>query len=130
MGIPARHLWAHLHLLDRQLISRDGQQVGNVDDLEIDDLVDGQPSYVRAVLSGAGPWLTRIGSRRLGDWLRWAHGRLEGGDPCRIAIERVSDIGAHVSVSFDADEIGTLSAERWMRDHVVGRIPGARHEAE
>ena len=40
---------------------------------------------------------------------------------------RVADIGNHVTVSLEHDELGSMHVERWVREHVIGHIPGSRH---
>jgi sporulation protein YlmC with PRC-barrel domain len=124
----AKRYWAALQLLDRQLIDRDGKMCGNVDDVELELHEDGTV-HVSALLSGPGVLAPRIGLRRLGDWLRRAHAIVEGDgdDPARIALARVADIGDHVTVSLHREDLGTFHGERWVRDHLIGRIPGSRH---
>ena len=128
--MEARALWAALHLLDRQLIDREGRMCGNVDDVEIDIADDGR-AFVSALLSGPGVLAPRLGLRRYGDWLRRAHALVDGGDergdPARIPLARVAAIDNHVTVSLEHDELGSVDGERWFRDHVIGRIPGSRH---
>jgi len=126
--METRHLWAALHLLDRQLIDREGRMCGNVDDVEIEIDEDGR-AYVSALLSGPGTLAPRLGMRRYGDWMRRAHALVDGDgdDPARIPLARVADINNHVTVSLEHDELGSVDGERWVRDHIIGRIPGSRH---
>ena len=126
--METRALWAALHLLDRQLIDREGRMCGNVDDVEIEIDDDGR-AYVSALLSGPGTLAPRLGMRRYGNWMRRAHALIDGNgeDPARIPLARVAEIDNHVTVSLDHDEIGSVDSEHWVRDHVIGRIPGSRH---
>ncbi|MEA3056332.1 MAG: hypothetical protein QOD30_1764 [Actinomycetota bacterium] len=126
--METRALWAALHLLDRQLIDREGRMCGNVDDVEIEIDDDGR-AYVSALLSGPGTLAPRLGMPRYGDWMRRAHALVDGDgdDPARIPLSRVAEIDNHVSVSLDHDELGSVDGERWVRDHIIGRIPGSRH---
>lgn len=126
--MDARSLWAALHLLDRQLVDREGRMCGNVDDVEIDLDADGR-AYVSALLSGPGTLAPRLGMRRYGDWMRRAHALVhgDGEDPARIPLARVAGIDNHVTVSLEHDELGSMDGERWVRDHIIGRIPGSRH---
>jgi sporulation protein YlmC with PRC-barrel domain len=126
--METKHYWAGLQLLDRQIIDRDGRMAGNVDDAELEQDADGH-LYVRALLTGPGVLWRRLGAARLGDWLRAAHTRIEGedGDPARVPIARVVEIGNHVVVSLRHEDMGTFHGERWVRDHFIGRIPGSRH---
>lgn len=126
--METRALWAALHLLDRQLIDRDGRMCGNVDDVELELDEDGR-AYVSALLSGPGTLAPRLGMRRYGDWIRRAHALVDGDgeDPARIPLARVADINNHVTISLEHDEVGSVDGDRWVRDHVIGRIPGSRH---
>ncbi|WP_171468608.1 hypothetical protein [Cellulosimicrobium sp. 72-3] len=128
---------ARLHLLSRQVLDVDGEPVTTVDDLELvasaaaddaapdrspddgpRDAVPGEPAEVGAVLTG--PVLVT---------------RLLGGRPPASRWERVpwSDVG-HVGTALEltvrADSLDLHWTEDWLREHVVGRIPGGRHDPE
>ncbi|MFE6234040.1 hypothetical protein [Cellulosimicrobium sp. NPDC057862] len=125
-----RVLDARLHLLSRQVLDVDGEPVTTVDDLEIvsadgsarddgpRDAVPGEPAEVGALLTG--PVLVT---------------RLLGGRPPASRWERVqwSDVG-HVGTAIEltvrADSLDLHWTEDWLREHVVGRIPGGRHDPE
>jgi hypothetical protein len=127
----ARRLWAGLDLLDHQLIDRNDRPCGNVDDLALEEDDDGR-LIVTAVLCGPGVLARRLGLHRFGRW-RERVTALTTPDslpqPSRLPFERVAEIGNHVSVAADADELATFATERWFRDHVIGRIPGSEHDA-
>jgi hypothetical protein len=127
-----RVLHAGLQLLDRQLVDRNTWLCGKVDDLELESLPDSGGLYVSAVLTGPGALLTRTGHTRLGSWLREHLGRpdRDRGDTGRIPFSRVADIGDHVTLSLDADEVATAGGERWAREHIIEHIPGSRHAAD
>ena len=59
---------AVLHLLDRQIIDRDGRLVGKVDDVELSEEADGT-LRVSGLLLGTPALLPRFGSGRVGPWL-------------------------------------------------------------
>jgi sporulation protein YlmC with PRC-barrel domain len=124
-----RILFAGLHLLDRQLLDRSGRRCGKVDDLELGEPDAAGNVYVTAVLTGPGSLLWRTGHHRLGGWLRRLAAEVfdsDRDDPVRVPIERVADIGNHVTLSLEAAEVATAAGERWMREHVIDHIPGAR----
>ena len=128
-----RRLWAALHLLDRQLLDREGGMAGCVDDVELTPTEDGALT-VTAILSGPGTLAPRLGATRFGRWRRrsqqlWAEeeGR---SDPTRIPFGRVRAIGSHITLAADAAELASWATERWVRDHVVDRLPGSAHVAE
>ncbi len=130
--MSGRELYAALHLLDRQLIDREGRLAGKVDDLELTATDEGGV-YVSAILSGPGTLWYRLRRRRLGRWLRWHVAAAMPGDrtdPDRIPIGRVSDIASHVTITVDQPTLASAAAEHWVRDHVIGHIPGSRHDAD
>jgi hypothetical protein len=139
-----RQLWAALHLLDRQLLDRHGQMAGCVDDIELSPGAEGT-LYVSAILAGPGVLAPRLGAPRFGAWRRrsqqlWANDRherdghdrpdAEGTDPTRIPFGRVQRIASHITLAADSDELASYASERWVRDHVIGRLPGSDHAAE
>jgi sporulation protein YlmC with PRC-barrel domain len=131
--MSGRELFAALHLLDRQLVDRDGRLCGNVDDLELTESVEGNV-YVTAILSGPGALWYRLGRKRLGRWLR-THTAMamppeHGDDPVRIPMRRVTGIGSAVTLAAHRYELANNAAEIWVRDHIIGHIPGSRHSAD
>jgi hypothetical protein len=126
-----RVLHAALHLLDRQLRDRTGVLCGKVDDIELEQAASGS-WHVTAILTGPGHLMYRIGMRVVGTWLSKVTTHIERSrlpDPGRVPYDRVSAIGITVDLAVDADDLATFAAERWVRDHVVGHIPGSRHDA-
>ena len=125
--VPDR-LLVGLHLLDRQLVDCNGELAGKVDDLEFDDA----GAFVVAILSGPGALAGRVGGRA-GAWIGAVHRRLhEEHDPgpARVAIEHVSRIADTVELDASRSELASDASERWARDTVISKIPGARHAAE
>ncbi|WP_272913993.1 hypothetical protein [Nostoc punctiforme] len=37
------------------------------------------------------------------------------------------DVGIDVEVEIEADATPALASEKWLREHIIGRIPGAEH---
>lgn len=120
-----RVLDARLHLLDRQTLDVDEVPVATVDDLELvppggtsGPLTGDAPVHVVALLSG--PVLAT---------------RIFGGRPPasrlhRILWRHVADVGTTVRLGVRGEDLDVLWVERWVRDHVIGRIPGGRHAPE
>lgn len=110
-------------ILDQQLVDRTGVNIGKVDGVVL-ELRDGQPPRVAAILTG-GHLLARRLHPRIESWTR----RLTRGwgprshSPLRIPWSKVTKIGVDVRVDVDAQDV--LSWEHWIRDHIIGRIPGA-----
>ena len=57
-------------------------------------------------------------------------GRMPDSRFIRIPWKVVADPGTVVTVGVAADSLDASWAERWMREHVIGRIPGGRHDPE
>jgi hypothetical protein len=130
--VTGRVLHAGLALLDRQLVDRAGRLCGKVDDLELGEIDGADGLHVTALLSGPGALLCRTGHVRAGMWLRRTVAAVFPGDrddPVRIPIERVTDIGSHVTLGLDASGLATSAGERWIRDHVISHIPGSDVDA-
>ena len=116
---------AHLHVLDRQVLDRDGVPVTTADDLELDGIELGRPiepgappPFVSAILTG--PDLAT---------------RIFGGRPPvsrRIVIpwRLVTDVGTTIRLRVSGDSLDATWVERWVSDHIIGRIPGGRHDPE
>ena len=126
-----RRLYLGLHLLDRQLVDRDGRLAGKVDDIELEQADTGR-LYVTAILAGPGVLAQRMGRRRFGPWVQRALERLVDGPPAmtRVPLARVAAIGNHVDIAVDREELATFATERWVQDHIVSHIPGSRHAPE
>jgi len=116
-----RVLDARLHLLDRQVLDADGVPVATVDDVELAGAEVGEPvdpdhpPVVAALLSGS-VLLTRIFGGRPPRH-RWV----------RTPWSDVSEIGVVVSLAVRGENLDATWTERWVRDRIVGRIPGGRH---
>ncbi|MDZ7883616.1 MAG: hypothetical protein U5N53_12175 [Mycobacterium sp.] len=111
---------ARLHLLDRQIVDADGEPVGIVDDLELEGghLDDRTSPPVTAILTG-----------------RVLFTRIFGGQQPRAQLhhlpwELVDRIGTSVHLRPGADTRGGRWVERWLRDQIIGRIPGGKNAIE
>jgi hypothetical protein len=125
-GIRAgRIVDAQLHLLDRQVLDSEGVPVTAVDDLELSDvpmdavLKRGTPAPVIENLL-AGPVLaTRIFSGRPPS-SRWH----------RIPWSVITELGVAVRLGVPGNDLDVTWTERWISEHVIGRIPGGRNDPE
>ncbi|HYT26955.1 MAG TPA: hypothetical protein VEP73_10780 [Actinomycetota bacterium] len=131
--MAGRTIDAGLRLLDRQLVDKDGRLAGKVDDLEFTTADgDGAPPYLTAILAGPGALAGRLGGR-VGGWLAGLSERLRGSDrdrPASIWFGAVKEIGSAVELSVARQEVETNVVESWVREHVIGKLPGADHAAE
>jgi sporulation protein YlmC with PRC-barrel domain len=116
-------LLIEFHLLDRQIVDIEGQLVGKVDDVELEPTAEGGYRVV-ALLTGR---------RVLGDRVGGLLGRLVGrpaSASLRIAYDHVREVGSHVTLSLRAEVLDVPPLEGWLREHLIGRIPGAEHAGE
>jgi sporulation protein YlmC with PRC-barrel domain len=130
--MTGRVVLAGLDLLDRQIVDRDGKLAGKVDDLELSFPEDGGAPYVTAILSGPGALARRLGGR-LGRWIESVHGRLHSHaepTPARISFGVVKRIEDHIELTIGRDGLESMHLEDWVSDHIIGKIPGARHASE
>jgi sporulation protein YlmC with PRC-barrel domain len=108
------------HLLDRQIVDLAGVPVGKVDDVELTE--DGL--RVVALLSGMD-----VLGRRMGGWLGRSLVRLAARwgppEPVRIPWEFVSGVDSAVHLSLRREVLDEPKLEKWLRDSVISRIPGA-----
>jgi sporulation protein YlmC with PRC-barrel domain len=129
--MAGRQLDLGLHLMDRQVLDRDGRLVCKVDDLELTG--DGAGNLmVTAILVGPRALGPRLGGR-LGAWMTGLAQRLSTPDrqaPPRIDFGQVTDIGSAVTVARTDAELDVSPLDSWVAGHLIGRIPGARHESE
>ncbi len=130
--MAGRVLDAGLDLFDRQLLDKDARLAGKVDDLEFSFPEGGGPPHVTAILAGPGALAGRLGGR-LGAWLEGLANRLRDSQerrPARIPFGVVKRIGSCVDLSVAKEELETDRVDAWIGDHVISRIPGARHAPE
>jgi sporulation protein YlmC with PRC-barrel domain len=120
-----------LHLLDRQVVDADGRPLAKVDDLELTPSDDGD-LLVTAILCGPLALAPRLGGR-LGLWVAAAARRLSPDarpQPQRIDMSLVREIGSAVTLNAGHAQLDIAPLERWVEQHLVGRIPGAGHESQ
>ncbi|MFH8252257.1 hypothetical protein ACH3VR_17965 [Microbacterium sp. B2969] len=122
--VDGRGVDARLHLLDRQILDRDGVPVSTVDDIELDGVAVGgspdpeSPPVVTAILVGAAV-LPRI-----------AGGHIPRSQWDRLPWKDVKRLGSALELSVKADDLDATWVERWVRDRIIARIPGGRHAPE
>lgn len=118
-----RTLDAQLHLLDRQVLDVDGLPVTTVDDIEIDAPSPGSPipagtpaPTLIALLTGPV-----LGTRIFG-------GRPPASRLIRIPWNDVADVGVVIRLGIRGEGLDADWVERWIRDKIIARIPGGRHD--
>lgn len=116
--------WANADLLDRLLISADGQDVGVVDDLELSDT---DPPELVALLSGPIAFGPRLGGRMGVWWLSVARRLHADRDPTvvRLPLLLVKEVRrSGIVLRRNAEAVGTRQMRTWVLRNVVSRIPG------
>lgn len=116
-------------VLDACLIDRDRQKIGRVDALVL-AVAPGEPPRVSAILIGGA-----VRAERVGKWmvrLRGVVSRLLHHDPTfgmsRVSFSAVREIGDTIALDVDGASLPSGHLERWLGDHIIGRIPGSRGE--
>ena len=111
-------------LLDKQLIDRRGRNMGRVDGL-VAEIRDGRPPRVCWMEQGSVTLVRRLHPALARAWQRiagWLGLRLAGS---RLSLETIRDIGVDVELDVDAErDRSLLRGEKWIRRHIVNRIPG------
>ena len=114
----------NLHILDRQVLDRDDVPIGHVDDIEVEgiergrDLDPGSPPVIANLVLNSGLWPRMFGGRPPGSRLH------------RVPWSAVSAIGTAIELGEPGSSFDVTWPERWVRDHVIARIPGGRHAPE
>ncbi len=118
-------LGAMRDLLDKQLVDAENRPIGKVDGLIVQPRGD-RPPLVTYIECGGATLSARLPGvlRRI---MRWLATRLSPKEaaPYRIAMEHVVHLGVNVKLDLDASSTPALASERWVRDHIIARIPGA-----
>lgn len=115
-------------LLDRQIVDRDGEPVGKVDDVELTYDKDGTPQ-VTALLMGPQVLGRRMGGG-LGRWIAGTARRMathRDQPSMRIGMDLVATVGSAVTLSVRQELLPDPELETWLREHLINRIPGAGH---
>ncbi|MEW1810526.1 hypothetical protein AB0284_07440 [Pseudarthrobacter phenanthrenivorans] len=121
--VSGRVLDAQLHLMDRQVLDHDGVPVTTVDDLELSgpaldtEIPPGTPApVITALLTGAV-----LGTRIFG-------GRPPSSRLIRLPWKDVADVDVVLRLGISGESLDAGWVERWMRDKIIARIPGGRHD--
>ena len=112
-------------VLDAQVLDRRGRKLGRVDGIVL-ELPAGRPPRVAGLEIGAVVSARRI-HPRLADWVVEL-GHLLGfsTEPVFIDVDHVREIDVDVRLGLlSSDEPQLLHVEKWARETIVDRIPGA-----
>jgi sporulation protein YlmC with PRC-barrel domain len=112
-----KHFDISLHVLDHQLLDKNGRRCGNVDDLAIEG-GPGEEAEVVAILVGPGYWGQRAGLiGRMAGWIG-------GGARVRVDWGDVGKVDSAVELKKTATELGLGRGDDRLRPY-VDKIPGA-----
>ena len=112
-------------ILDKQVLDRDDYELGRVDGIVV-EVRDGAPPRVVRLELGFVPLARRIGRRfeRMAESLHKRMGVRRSARyelPWEWVIERNVH---HLKVNVAAEETPAYDWERWLRAHIVEKIPG------
>jgi hypothetical protein len=112
-------------LLDMRLVDRRQRSIGRVDGVRL-EMRPGSPPRVAAIEIGLVTAAHRV-HPRIGRWIRllarrWSPVPLR---PVRLPLELFRDVGVDIELDVDAStDRRLLRLEKWLRRHVIARVPG------
>lgn len=112
-------------VLDSLLIDRDGEPMGRADGIIMMWQPDAAPRVTHLEVGAAT--LARRLPRPFQGAMGWLVRRLtlRTGEPYRIEIGRIVHLGRNIQIDLDATRSPARESERWVRDHIIARIPGS-----
>jgi hypothetical protein len=111
-------------VLDSLLVDRDGEPMGRVDGILMTWQPDAPPRVTHLEL-GATTLARRL-PRPFRGAVGWLVRRLTlRSDPYRIEVGRIVHFGRSIQIDVDAARSPACESERWVRDHIIARIPGS-----
>lgn len=121
---------AGLELLDRQVVDMDGRPLGKVDDLLFTEQPDAPP-VLTALLIGQQAFGARLGGRAGHWWTRLAQRLSPYQGPSEVPVESIRKIATVVTLDRHAEDFPQLlQSEKWLRRHLVTKLPGGERESD
>jgi hypothetical protein len=117
-------------ILDEQLVDEDGQPIGKADGILMELPPDGPPRLlaIEVGLPVLGYRLLPAFGRALERLNRWMGFPRDG--CARLPLAGIEVRATEIRVPVEAAATGALSWERWIRRHVIDRLPGGRGPAK
>lgn len=112
---------------DIQLLDHRKQRIGRVDALIL-ELEEGKPLRVAMILVGGSSRAARIGRWALRLTEAWRRMRHVEERVSRIPFSAVRCIADSIEVDVDEETLPSEYRERWLKQHIVCRVPGAEGE--
>ncbi|PZM16413.1 hypothetical protein [Rhizobium tubonense] len=113
-------------VLDKQLVDRNGVKMGKVDSILAELRPDRPPRIIGIEIGSIAM------ARRLGPWPeRWTRrmatklGGVKHSEPHRFLWSEVKEVRLNVELKVDVRETDVFDWQDWLRDRLIGRIPGA-----
>ena len=115
-------------VLDAQLVDHVQEKIGRVDALLL-EIEDGRPPRVATIVIGGAARAERVGRWFVALRRAWRamFGQREE-HVSRIPFDKVRRIGDTIELDVDEKTLDSEHLERWLKEHVVCRIPGAGGE--
>lgn len=113
-------------VLDKQLVDRHGRPMGKADGIIMEWGANRQPrlAYIE---TGAITQANRLHKRlgKLVEAIVHKLGTKKESERYRIPWSKIVVTGIDITVNVEAESTPAFDFERWLRRHVIGRIPGA-----
>jgi len=115
-------------VLDAQLVDRVQEKIGRVDALLL-EIEAGRPPRVATIVIGGAARAERVGRWFVAIRRAWRamFGQREE-HVSRIPFDKVRRIGDTIELDVEERSLDSEHLERWLKEHVVCRIPGAGGE--
>jgi len=116
------------NVIDTQLVDRHRQKIGRIDELLL-ELEEGKPPRVATIVIGGA-----ARARRAGGWMVACHRVVRAlfgqraEHESRVPFDAVRCIADTIELDVEGNTLESLWLERWLSEHVIGRIPGASGE--
>jgi sporulation protein YlmC with PRC-barrel domain len=112
-------------VLDKQVVDQDETKMGRVDGLVL-ELRGDQPPRIDSIEMGFVVLARRV-HPRMERWLEALRRRFSVSKTARYRVpwSKVKEIHRyHIQLDVKALETPTFDWERWLRDHIVAKVPG------
>ena len=114
-------------VLDQQIIDREGHKAGKVDGIALEIRSDGPPRV--ACIDAGIDVLARRFSTRIERLVQKIHRRFQGEHrkPFQVPWQKVDRVAISAHLDVDCSEYSSSRVEKWLSDHIIGKIPGNGH---
>jgi hypothetical protein len=116
------------NVIDTQLVDRHQQKIGRIDELLL-ELEEGKPPRVATIVIGGA-----ARARRVGGWMVACHRAVHAlfgqraEHESRVPFDAVRCVADTIELDVEGNTLESMGLERWLSEHVIGRIPGASGE--